>query len=562
MNLSFSPPSRYGVNHPDWKPSQFEALQFILNHILTTRTLPDEEKVKFIFLELPPGLGKSAIATALGHDNTVTALMHTLPLLDQYEKYKWKIVKGKQEYPCPLESKINAWSSNHNIHRIPLASDCHLNSMKECNVYSQCFYAIDRKLAINSTRSACTYRYMALSKAMQSRSGILVLDEGHAAPREWLNFAKWEVSENTRLKYKLSQFPYKMGYGENNKGGILDDDAREILIEWFEESIRNTKVYQVKNNHDLRRKQFSENMKRILTTLADDTPYFFESGSRVGQKLNRSVYTPSPGMRLRALSAVEIANKVWSNKEFVVFMSATMTPKPIADQLGIKKYVFESFPHPVPVDKRPVYDLSVQRMTHINLTKSPNLYAMQAIEIRKLIDILPSDWRGAILTSSFKKIKQLKRRMVKWYPGRIFDPERTIKGSNRVNAYKLDRTPGLIAIETVQGWGEGIDLVEERFIIIAGVHFKDPYDPFTIARKKMPGGSSFYLSEAYNLVSQATGRTVRGVLEENGDYQVNLIAIADGSALSASAKKHYSEWMNGAVREFDRDEIVELLRHE
>lgn len=541
------PPSHYGVNHPRWKPSQFEALQFILDHILTTRTLPDEDKIKFIFLELPPGVGKSAIATALGHDNTVTALMHTLPLLDQYKKYKWKIIKGKQEYPCPLESKINAWNINPNIHQIPLASDCHLKSMKECSIYSECFYAIDRKLAINSIRSACTYRYMALSKAMQSRTGILVLDEGHAAPREWLNFAKWQVNENIRLKYKLSQFPYKMGYGDNNKGGILEDDAREILIEWFEESIRKTFVYQVKNNSDLRMKKFNDNMKRILTTLSDNTPYFFESGIE---------------MKLRALSAREIAEKVWSNKEFVVFMSATMTPKPIADQLRIEEYVYKSFPHPVPVDKRPVYDLNIQRMTHKNLTQSPNLYAMQVIEIRKLIDILPSDWRGVILTSSFKKIKEIKRRMVKWYPGRIFDPERKIKGSDRVEAYKVDNTPGLIAIETIQGWGEGIDLVKERFIIIAGVHFKDPYDPFIIARKQMPGGASFYLSDAYNLVSQATGRTVRGVLETNGDYQVNLIAIADGSALSVSAKKHYSEWMNGAVREFDQNEIVELLENE
>jgi Rad3-related DNA helicase len=85
-----------------------------------------------------------------------------------------------------------------------------------------------------------------------------------------------------------------------------------------------------------------------------------------------------------------------------------------------------------------------------------------------------------------------------------------------------------------------------RFVIVAGVPHYNPTDPFDRARMKREGGMRYARWTAYNSVVQACGRVTRGV-RVNGEYMLNVAALADGSAVSPAARRYYAEWFREAL---------------
>ena len=46
---------------------------------------------------------------------------------------------------------------------------------------------------------------------------------------------------------------------------------------------------------------------------------------------------------------------------------------------------------------------------------------------------------------------------------------------------------------------------------------------------------------------QAVGRVTRGAIDENGEVFANYGAVADGSALTPTSMKYYSEWFKESI---------------
>ena len=499
-------PGAFGVPHPTWRDSQLKALNGAF------ATLNDNEK--FMFSELPTGSGKSAIATALGSKAQVLVLVQTLSLLDQYEAaYDFAIVKGKASYECVNPEKVFSWKQHYGT--IPLVSNCHFSPMSDCPVADQCLYIKAREKALASRRMACTYKFGSLSQKVLRRSGIIVLDEAHAAGEELLSLNEVMIDERDRWKYDLPPFPFFRNFGPDGRGDVMTKVERTKIVDWLMESLRIVRA----DRHRLAR-DFSDvldhekvtgigiflNKLEHLLEQIDKVEWYMNAGPTAieSYKRKRGKWTTHhiPGLFMRPLSARVIAGKLWEHKQMVYLMSATIgEPKPLAIELGIDKYRFESYEHPIPKECRPVHDLKMQRMTWKNTERWPQLYKIQAIQIAKFIKQWPDDWRGLILTSSFRKIEQLFKHLKPHLEDRL---EGDHPGTD-INEWIELRRPGAIAINTMQGWGHGIDLYGDkaRILIMASVPFKSADDPFEKARKRLKYSANYAWWSSYIAVPQA-----------------------------------------------------------
>jgi Rad3-related DNA helicase len=530
-----------------------------LKAYLEAKKIHDDHNTRHVFLELGTGSGKSGIATALGHDEKVLVVVQTLSLLEQYRNiYGFSIVKGRQEYQCVHPNKVEKWKSKYN--RSPRANECHYEKMWKCPQASMCPYLLAKHQALGANRSGCTYKYLALSKSMQERGGIVIFDEGHAAAEEILQFAEIQMSERTRRKFNFPAFPFAAeGYGENSQGDILTPEAKQTLVQWIVDSksaMDNLSGIDLLSVEGSAYKQMKRRLDGYLDLIGREENWFLKVGYPGDPKpWDYSSMFTSPdklSLSLRPLSAKHIAPRLWWAKDLTIFMSATIgNPDALATELDLKGYKSFSYPHPIPPEYRPVDNLRAVRMTRENLVKNPGLYETQAVLIWRWISDLPPEWRGIILTTSYKKIQELKKHLSKRLNGRIYEAPKKARGvTERVRAFMEDPREGIIAIDTIQGWGHGLDFYGDlaRFAIVAGVPHSNPSDPYERARVSRPGGRKYAWWTAYNAIPQAIGRVSRGETMEDGTYLLNRGALADGSAVTPTAMRYFSDWFKEAIR--------------
>ena len=519
-------PHSLGVNHDSWRPNQYETYKTV--HDLNSNG------GGFIFAECRTESGKSSIATALGFDNPVLVVAHTIALLEQYESnYNFDIIKGRQEYPCVLPKKVNIWQRKHSL--TPTAADCHFDPMHECPVAISCPYLIAKSIATNSQKAACTYRYVGVSRIMQDRQGILVMDEAHDAVEELIKLNEFVVTNKMIRRLKMPPFPL-FKFGENNRGAIMSDAIITTTQAWLRLGLKESDV-----------DEYSRDVKTIQRL------------GRFWERLNENKWflqIEKDRVLFRALDAKSVAQQVFRAKSTVLLMSATIgDPKPLAKSLGIEEYETISTPHPIAKKYRRVHDLKMPSLSARNLKEHPEYYRQQAQAIWDWISKFPPSWRGLIVTTSFKKIKELKRHLGKinsktMIKRRFIVQENGERPKEMVQRFLNDRQNGDIAIGTIQGWGTGLDLQGQiaRWIVIAGVPHQSPTDAYAKARRAIEGGIKYQLWVTYNAVPQAAGRVSRGALDEYGQPFKNFAALADGSAMTKTAQKYYPVWFKDAIK--------------
>jgi Rad3-related DNA helicase len=537
-------PRSLGLPHEKWRPSQYDAY---------TKSLKVYESGGGkIVVEAPTGTGKSGLPTALGATDNVVVLVHNHGLLDQYERvYGFDIIKGRQEYPCVLSSKVDQWQLMYGMK--PTMADCHFASTDMCPDSCRCPYIQARNKAFSSNRMACTYKYAALSEAVRDREGILVMDEAHDCYEEMLALSQLTMDDDTRSENKFPKFPL-IDFGNGGNGDLLEGENRKIVLDWFVKCLSKvsiTDLFSVMTPDGARNQKMFEKIMNGIKMLDSNQVLFYKCTKpkdnldwRYGKSDSKIV------MQIRSLDVKDLVTAITKTKTLTVFMSATIgDPKPLMSELGINEFQFYNYPHPIPKEKRPIYDLGIEPMTKKNLDDRPSLYKLQANRIADFINSQDKSWRGIVLTSSNFKIEQLRRFLKDKLNGRVFEPGRFETLSEQVENFKQDRTPGKIAVGTMQGWGSGISLDGDiaRISVVAGVPFANPGDRFDQIRMNSTTGKNYLFWHSYCGVVQATGRVSRGELNADGTTMLNVAALADGSALSPMAKKNYSSWFNDSI---------------
>lgn len=528
-------PHDWGVPHSNWRPNQLSALQQVIESL--------DGDTKHILLELPTGSGKSGIATALGKTERVIVYVHSLALLDQYvEKYGFTGVKGMDNYSCVNSAVVKPFLEKHK--RVPTVAECPMEKMEMCPVYSMCPYIEAREAALQSRRMVCTYPFALLSVKTQFRRGIAVWDEAHSAVSAILQFSTTEIGEKLLNDWALDKPPL---FGVKSE---LDSLSRAKMKDWLATSLKSM-VNQQPNRIFIEDVAVWRTALRRLYFAFDainNTDLFYFESDQKQREVRGKTITDRYAL-FRPLSPAKYASKLNSNKTTSVLMSATIgDPAPLTKELGIPEFKFFDYPHPVPVHKRPVYDLQFERMTWDNMKKYPLLFKLQAKRIVDWLKEFPADWRGVVMCSSYEKTGRIRDELFKLLPERIYQPERA---RSRVNAFmtgEFANVAGLIAVDVVQVWGQGLDLAGDiaRIAIIQSVPFGNLTDPFELVRRKRFSGNYAWW-ESYMTVPQGCGRVARGERDEDGDYLLNVAALADGSATSSKALQNYPAWFKQAI---------------
>jgi Rad3-related DNA helicase len=535
-----------GLFHKEWRPYQYEAIKQIV------KTFTDK---RIAILEAPTGTGKTAIATAIGnHENSfqkVTVVVQNLGLLNQYHDYGFAILKGRQAYPCVNRKRVETWKSQYN--RIPTAADCPYAEMYQCQQGHKCPYMKAREKALSSSRMACTYKYAALSNKVQDRTGLFVMDEIHNAVNEILSIGSFTMDDIQRESFEMPEFPLKE-YG-NGEGDLLDKEAFYEVTGWINKSMRclgQMNLFDEISPEGAKKKKMLERFEGLLELLAacKDEVFYKCAPKKVW---DNGKYREVLAIEFKTISPAYIYHKMTGNKNNILMMSATVgSPSAlVAGELRIGKedYKYLKYPHPVPADKRPIYNIAAGKMSYSNLKKNPWLYDKQAKNIAEwIISHTEDDWRGIVLTTSYKKIKKLRDGLSRYLgEERIFENESNSL-QERISEFMVDDTPSMVHVDTIQGWGTGVDLRGDiaRYCVVAGVPFANPTDSFQRIRMSTKSGKAYLTAYAFNAVQQAAGRVSRGV-KRDGDYLLNVGAIADKMALSPWAMHHYSDWFREAI---------------
>lgn len=558
-NLSSNPveyglasPRAYGVPHDEWRTNQVKALQ-----ILSDRMHSGDRKISF--LELPTGSGKSAIPTAFGEDNEVLVFVESHALLEQYERvYGFKIVKGMASYDCVHPDKVANYKERFG--RKPLVSECHLSTMSDCPFYDKCPYIIARDTALASRRMACTYAFGMLSLKVRLRHGIGVWDEAHLASQILLDLSTTKLTSDFTNDFSTAPLPL-MG-----KNGLMGNRERKELTNWITatEKVLENPPHNLFLDEESEWTAAKERIKRLSAMVKSGTEYYFSGDPRghkklyrIGKQLREKLV---PLLEIKPLTAAGITPKMTGCRFSQVLMSATIgDPAPLASELGFKKFYFDTYPHPIPVDKRRVWDLGFERMTYNNLQTRPILYQLQATRIAAWIQSMPEAWRGIILTASYAKLAKLVNGLQNTPIGPRLFPYDANKGvTERLKSFYENNDPGKIATDVSYAWGHGVsfDWDKARFIAIASVPFGDFTDPFEKVRHAhVPGAEDFAWWRAYTAVVQMCGRVSRGEVHDNGKFLYNGALLADGSATTFYAKKYYPRWFAEAIQKWDGQQI-------
>lgn len=519
-------PRSIGIPHDSWRPSQWELVEWLLQ-------LPRGSVSAF---ELATGLGKTAVASALGAYWRTIGVVALKSLQDQYVDYGFKKIMGRSNYPCTHPSPM---------FKDATAEDCMYESMRECDYY--CPYQRERDEALEAERVIHNYHYYSLVGRMgwwdededrfkrMWEKDYLVLDEAHELPTVTISHYSMEINAETCERYdlpKLLNIPSTMPI----KACVT------LIMPWLKESI-SVMSSNINEIEDQMKNVSKSKLKRLSGTL--------RRMERVQNKMalvKRSLeenpedwYISSDwkGVIARPLTAKHTFKKLFAFDDArVVTMSATIGDfDDFFTELGIENGHSNVIPSRFTPEQRPVYVYkNCPPMSKTYTDNHPEAWDKQADIIAEIIKECPSDWSGLIHVTRKKEAWLLKQRLDKrglgartWaMPGHDGN---YVPTGEQVEAWKgrLRKVPNSILLSWCN-WA-GYDGKDERICIVAKVPYPVWGQPGSYEAAWRAYSMDRYRWTAANTIAQGVGRTRRG---NDGDYDLNgkragMVAVVDGS---------------------------------
>jgi hypothetical protein len=474
-----SNPQDYGLplNHSEWRAGQKEALDLILGM----------KAGSTLILEAPTGFGKSALASAVGHDERVLAMVATRDLQLQYaDSYNFNVIWGRTHYDCTREDKVKRWLRVYGYG--PTADDC--SAMKECTTI--CPYKQAKSAAIMNNRAVMNYHYAWFSEWWYGRGGYLFCDEAHNLGMTTLSdLAQLRIVEKQRQHWGLPEFPACSGTA---------DWAIQAVEEWLEQASDALK-HTLQNTKDERTQSKGALLMRKLMLLTSLIRYgvWYVKGTNISTE---------PFLTCQPINPSVFAERLLGHQKRRVLMSATIGDAAIlAEQLGITEYEFRSFPHNIDASRRPVYlDPHAPSMSHQSTWQD---YELQADCIANICYEHKGE-RVLIHTTRWRHARDLASRLArKGLQDRVWVPEQGIGRIQQTNRLLDPSYTDMIAIGP--SFWEGLDLRGDlcRAVVIAKVPYQDRSDPVVAARLRQPGGNRWDRWCAALKIVQGCGRAVR-----------------------------------------------------
>lgn len=522
MDTALLHPIVFGIDHDHWRPHQYESVKWI------------QSRGGTILFEAPVGSGKTAIATAAGHERKSIAIVRTKFLQDQYgSDYKWNVVKGKSNYPC----------IHYDNPKDSTAEQCLCpNDMDSCEFANECPYLLAKFTALMSKKVNCNYQLWLTSRYLRDwKPHFTILDECHDLPKIVLEFVGCEVTQSDKQTYELPDFP-KI---ESDRGSLLTIiDHPSDALSWLHGCMDSLDDLRFKvstsGRHD--KKEFLDRIDKfsmkLCATIAGLDRQKFDWYIRSGPEALRD---GCPGFIAKPLTARHHFSHLFNTKNDLMLMSATIGNMGVfAAELGIDEYHSMSVESNWKPEVRPVHVLDAPKMGVSAVAKNPKAFDHQAEVISKFIKQYPDDWHGLILVTRRSEAQELTTRLCRNGLSYRIWPFPLKSTDEQLASWEVQkrRHKGQIGISW-STW-EGFNGLDERILVIAKVPFGSLGAEGSYDRERMYYDPKFYRLEASLKLEQGCGRIRRGRPE---DYDLSgvtkAVAIADGDL--PQVKKYLSK---------------------
>lgn len=519
-----------------YNPGQKEAIEFAINNLLAGK--------KHILMELPTGIGKSAIAT------TVHRVMHELKkgsevwktsivtatkgLQEQYLRDDKEIVslKGRQNYPC---SKNAGYYGSPKCKQtcnsggcVPAASCDYFKAREVWRLHA------DLRLTNTSFQIKAPVELIGDEK---SRASLTIIDECHEIDEQLVKHAALtiDISEMSSIekvagKNFIGKFAgFINDFSEYDEGfyfvptGDIQKSAKELI-----DSI-NGKAGELEQ----KAKESSHGHGSIVAVVDDLKgwatalhSFAFSGGEWIIEE-----YAYAQKLVLTPVYANQVVwEGLYSKCDQFIHMSATICGfEEYMKTMGIdkKEAAVIDAANPIPAEQRPIYAM--------NAIKVSGQFDREKLAsfVDKIIDRHGDD-NGVIHTVSFQLAKDIRENSK--------HKKRMVISNDREEILSLLKKKGAILLSPSVEAGYDFKGDMARWQVLAKVPFE--YLGSSYIKLNADRDSKWYARKAVVRMVQASGRAVRGV----DDYATTYILDSNFSRLYADNQELFPSWYKEAVK--------------
>lgn len=461
---------------------QVEALQYLSDNW---------HKADIFALNLPVGVGKSAISQAISLATNAHVLTPSNILIDQYcATYPHKnFVKGKKHYTCNMAKELS----------------CHdWQSMADMGACPECPYAKAKAAAhtFGSFFNPMSYWYFTQTQDFVAPR-VLVVDEAHGLANQMLQMCG--------VALKSTQYPFTNEY---------KDEIR--LCNWLKAQVERLESLRkgVPSANRQRRAEITNEIERLNGTL-----YPLRDNPQNYAIWTEKVGTGRKSFKLLHIKPVSLPGRVsrallGSHK--LILMSGTIFDTDVKELVGGRPYLYKDFTSPIPVENRRVLYRPVP--FKMNYQTDPQLIAnaiYDELQKHRVNGLYPN----TIIHVSYalqKKLKSLMRVPI------LFNDT-----DNKDATVAKFCTQGGIFLAA--GCAEGLDLKDDicRLNIIPKLLYPDLSDPVVSKRKALIDGEEWYSMQILKTLIQQIGRSTRS----QADYSTAVVLDPNFARIYSKYKK-------------------------
>ncbi len=457
---------------------------------------------KFVFLEAPPGIGKSALAVALARFyRSAYILTKTIQLQKQYvaDFKDARELKGRSNFDC------------YKLDDLKTPGSCELGGdifkVRPC-VPKVCPYRASKAEALLADLTVCNYMSYLYNIGASSWASstlqaeqvddyenwyrpLLILDETHLAEGVMMD----EVS----ITVDIARFNFLGPFVELPPLPNVDDvgscfawlaaclERFSTILPGTYEGADEKKLVQL-----IRKASFAVEHRNLEQWISEP----LEHGA---------------GFTLKPLTIRSFAGRLFEFGERVLLMSATiLDAEMMAHDLGIDDYAYVCVPSPFPVENREVVSIGLDMAYQSRDRTWP-------VMVNVISNILGQheQEKGLILCPS----NQMIRFILEGLPDALRARLIVASGSDRVIDYQRHLDAKGPTVLVAPGYWEGADLKDDssRFQIIPSI----PHPPWSgqiRARAELRRDRRWYRMQAYSKLIQGAGRSIRSATDSATTY--------------------------------------------
>lgn len=477
---------------------QVEAIRQVVTHF--------NAGCKYVVLEAPTGVGKSAIGLAFMRAMGDSSYLLTLTeqLQDQYVtdfgEHGLKTLKGRGKFKCHgLSGGANGGGT--------CADGKHLFSGK--NACPKCPYKVGRLAAFAAPHMVANYHSYLFNVSAGELKGrnedegpppmrpLLVVDEAHSMEAFLL--------DNIGVTVRMAKLSAELPPPPEN------EDSPEPYFDYISEELMPALRKAALGLKDPRAKEENGNLQeklQLVLDTKDEVQWIPERGMLFPSKvLDRSWFAMKP------LTVARWGKQLYGNGERQLYMSATiLSAYQFTASVGLDPNEGEhvELDSPFPVENRPIW------VGDLDMTKKSRDTSWPLAA--KMVDALMTahkDVKGLLLCPSNAMLTAMQKSLNRTNAGRLI----FATGEDRTAQYNRHMASKLPTVLAASGYWEGANLVGDasRFQIIPQAP-RPMWQGQVAARAQKPGGDDWYRWMTWQKLVQGTGRSVRSDTDEAVTY--------------------------------------------